>query len=82
MKNTTNKAPGKIVTVKEKKIDKRAAEIEKWNDEIKGLENDVTKAGVEAKAKLKHKDDISNLRQKRDETKARLTEIESESSRD
>ncbi|GAK56189.1 hypothetical protein U27_03151 [Candidatus Vecturithrix granuli] len=72
MKNTEDK----IASAKEQYVEKRQAEIDKWNTELEDLEAKITAAGADAKAKLEHEEHISALRQKRDEAKAKLAEIQ------
>ena len=61
---------------KDKYVEKRKAEIDKWNDELSDLDAKIEAAGADAKAKLEHKEHVAVLRQKRDEARAKLKEIE------
>lgn len=61
---------------KDKYVEKRKAEINKWNDELSDLDARIEAAGADAKAKLEHKEHVAVLRQKRDEARAKLKEIE------
>ncbi|MDY0094157.1 MAG: hypothetical protein RBT80_15795 [Candidatus Vecturithrix sp.] len=64
------------MSTKEQYVEKRQAEIDKWNAELEDLEAKIKTAGADAKAKLEHEEHISALRQKRDEAKAKLAEIQ------
>jgi predicted nucleic acid-binding Zn-ribbon protein len=64
------------MSAKEQYVEKRQAEIDKWNAELEDLEAKITAAGADAKAKLEHEEHINALRQKRDEAKAKLAEIQ------
>ena len=64
------------MSTKDQYVEKGQAEIDKWNAEIENLEAKITAAGVDAKAKLAHQEHIAALRQKRDEAKAKLAEIQ------
>ena len=75
MKKAKDKVEGNTASEKDKYVEKREAEIEKWNADLEDLEAKITAAGADAKAKLEHKEHINALRQKRDEAKAKLAEI-------
>jgi predicted nucleic acid-binding Zn-ribbon protein len=77
MKIGINNVTGDIMNSKEKYVEKRVAEIDKWTDELQGLEAKITAAGKDVKAKLEHKDHVQSLRQKCDDAKKKLSEIES-----
>ena len=66
-----------IESPKGKYIEKQEAEIDKWNDELQNLEAKVKAAKVDAKAKLEHDHHLSDLRQKCDDAKKKLSEIQS-----
>ena len=70
------KAEGNIASTKDKYVEKREAEIDKWNTELEELDAKITAAELDAKAKLEHTEHINALRQKRDEAKVRLAEIQ------
>ena len=76
MNSSEDKAENKINSAKGKYVEKQKAEIDKWNDDIEDLNARITSAGADNEAKLKHKANITALRQKRDEARAKLTEIE------
>jgi len=64
------------MSTKDQYVEKRQAEIDKWNTEIENLEAKITEFGADAKAKLEHEEHMVALRQKRDEAKAKLAEIQ------
>ena len=66
-----------IASAKDKYVEKRQAEIDKWNTELEELDGKIAAASVDAKARLAHEEHIRGLRQKRDEAKAKLSEIQS-----
>ena len=70
-----DKIEGKIANTKDKYVEKREAEIDKWNTELEDLDDKIMVTAQDAKAKLEHKEHINALRQKRDEAKVRLAEI-------
>jgi uncharacterized protein YhaN len=76
MKSSENSAENKIDYEKQKYVEKRKAQIDKWNDEIEDLNAKIAMADADAEAKLEHKAHVATLRQKRDEARAKLTEIE------
>jgi multidrug resistance efflux pump len=76
MKSTEDKTGTKIGSAKNEYVEKRKAQIYKWNEEIEDLNARITAANANAEAKLAHKEHIATLRQKRDEARAKLTEIE------
>ena len=76
MKSAEVMTGDKILSEKEKYIEKRAAEIDKWHDEIEDLDTKIMVADADAKAKLEHKEHLMSLRLKRDEARTRLAEIE------
>jgi len=61
---------------KDQYVERHQAEIESLNAELKDLEAKITEAGADAKAKLEHEEHMGVLRQKRDEAKAKLAEIQ------
>ena len=61
------------MSTKDQYVEKGQAEIDKWNTEIENLEAKIT---ADAKTKLEHEEHIAALRQKRDEAKAKLAEIQ------
>ena len=69
------KVEGNIANAKDKYVEKREAEIDKWNAELEDLDAKIAVADADAKAKLEHKAHINALRQKRDEARVRLAEI-------
>jgi chromosome segregation ATPase len=76
LKSAKDKVEDKLASAKDKYVEKRKAEIDKWNVELENLEAKITAAGVDAKAKLAHEEHIHALRQKRDEARAKLAEIQ------
>ena len=76
MTRSEDQAENKIKSEKDKYIEKQEAEIDKWNDEIEDLNARITAADADNEAKLEHKANIDALRQKRDEARSKLTEIE------
>jgi predicted nucleic acid-binding Zn-ribbon protein len=62
---------------KGKYIEKQEAEINKWKDTLKDLEDKITLAEIDAKAKLEHSDHLQDLRQKCEDAKTKLSEIKS-----
>ncbi len=76
MKSLENKGEHKIDDQKDKYVEKRKAQIDKWNDDIEDLNTKITLAEADAEAKLGHKVHVATLRQQRDEARAKLTEIE------
>lgn len=76
MESSKDNAGNKIDNEKQKYVEKRKAQIEKWNDEIEDLDAKITVANADAKAKIEHKAHVAALRQQRDEARAKLTEIE------
>ena len=76
MNSSEDKAENKINSVKEKYVEKQKAEIDKWNHDIEDLNARITDAEADNEAKLEHKANIDALRQKRDEARGKLTEIE------
>ena len=64
------------MSTKDQYVEKHQAEIEKLNAELKDLEVKITEAGADVKAKLEHEEHMTALRQKRDEAKAKLAEIQ------
>jgi chromosome segregation ATPase len=64
------------MSTKDQYVEKRQAEIDKWNAEIENLEAKITEVDADAKAKLEHEEHMAALRQKRDEAKAKLAEIQ------
>jgi len=77
MNKAKDKVEGNIASAKKDKyVEKREAEIDKWNAELEDLDAKITAADADAKAKLEHKKHIDALRQKRDEAKAKLAEIQ------
>ena len=76
LKSAKDNVEGKITSAKDKYVEKRKAEIDKWNAELESLEAKITAAGADAKAKLEHEEHIKALRQKRDEAKSKLAEIQ------
>ena len=71
-----DKVEDKIASTKDQYVEKHQAEIDKWNAEIENLEAKITAAGADAEAKLEHEEHMNALRQKRDEAKAKLVEIQ------
>ncbi len=69
-------AEEKIVSEKDKYVEKRKAQIDRWNVELDDLENKITAASADAKAKIEHKAHIAALRLRRDEARDKLAEIE------
>jgi septal ring factor EnvC (AmiA/AmiB activator) len=67
---------GITMSTKDQYVEKRQAEIDKWNAELEKLEAKIREAGADAKAKLEHEEQMNALRQKRDEVRARLAEIQ------
>jgi predicted nucleic acid-binding Zn-ribbon protein len=63
------------MSTKDQYVEQRQAEMDKWNAEIEALEAKIKTAAGDAKAKLAHEEQINALRQKRDEAKAKLSEI-------
>ena len=61
------------MSTKDQYVEKGQAEIDKWNAEIENLETKIT---ADAKTKLEHEEHMNALRQKRDEAKAKLAEIQ------
>ena len=61
------------MSTKDQYVEKGQAEIDKWNAEIENLEAKIT---ADAKTKLEHEEHMNALRQKRDEAKAKLAEIQ------
>ena len=76
MEKAKDKVEGNIANAKDKYIEKREAEIDKWNAELENLDTKIAAGDADAKAKLEHKAHIDALRQKRDEAKAKLAEIQ------
>ena len=76
MKKAKDKAESNIASTKDKYVHKREAEIDKWNAVLEDLEAKIKAAGGDAKAKLAHEEHIRALRQKSDEAKVRLAEIQ------
>jgi chromosome segregation ATPase len=64
------------MSTKDQYVEKRQAEIDEWNTEIENLEAKITEVGADAKAKLEHEEHMTALRQKRDEAKAKLAELQ------
>ena len=64
------------MSTKDQYVEKRQAEIDKWNAEIENLEAKIKEVSADAEAKLEHEEQINALRQHRDEAKARLAEIQ------
>ena len=64
------------MSTKDQYVEKRQAEIDKWNAEIENLETKITAAGADAKAKLAHEEHMNALRQQRDQARAKLAEIQ------
>jgi predicted nucleic acid-binding Zn-ribbon protein len=62
---------------KGKYIEKQEAEIKKWKDNLKELQDKITLATVDAKAKVEHSDHLQDLRKKCDDAKKKLSEIKS-----
>ena len=54
MKEAKDKTEGKITSEKDKYVEKREAEINKWNTELEDLDAKITSATVDAKVKLEH----------------------------
>jgi len=76
MNKAKDKVEGNIASAKKDKyVEKREAEIDKWNAELEDLDAKILVGELDAKAKLEHKEHINALRKKRDEAKARLAEI-------
>ena len=65
-----------MMSTKDQFVEKHQAEIEKLNTELEDLQAKITEAGADAKAKLEHEEHMAALRQKRDEAKAKLAEIQ------
>jgi hypothetical protein len=61
------------MSTKDQYVEKGQAEIDKWNAEIENLGVKIT---ADAEAKLEHEEHMNALRQKRDEAKTRLAEIQ------
>ncbi len=66
-----------IESSKGKYIEHRTAEIFKWNAELKDLEAQIKAAKIDATAKLEHDHHVLDLRQKCDDAKKKLSEIQS-----
>jgi hypothetical protein len=64
------------MSTKEQYVEKHQAEIDKWNAEIEKLEAQITEISAEADAKSSHAEQMTVLRQHRDEAKAKLAEIQ------
>ncbi|MFH1821916.1 MAG: hypothetical protein ABH852_05720 [Methanobacteriota archaeon] len=67
---------GNIASTKDKYVEKREAEIGKWNADLEDLEAKIKAAGVDAEATRAHEEHINALRQQREEAKAKLAEIQ------
>jgi predicted nucleic acid-binding Zn-ribbon protein len=65
-----------MMSTKDQFVEKYQAEIEKLNAEIDDLQATIMEADADAKAKLEHEEHMAALRQKRDEAKAKLAEIQ------
>lgn len=65
------------MSTKEHYVEKRQAEIDKWNAEIEGLEAKIKEVSDDAQAQSSHEEQMKALRQHRDEAKAKLAEIQS-----
>ena len=76
MNSSYDKTETKINSAKDKYVEKQKAEIDKWNDDIEDLNARITAADADNESKLEHKAHVDALRQKRDEARAKLTEIE------
>lgn len=77
MKKGIEKVTSDIESSREKYIEKRETEIDKWNVELEKLEAKIMAAGIDAKAKLEHKDHVQFIRHKCDDAKKKLSEIQS-----
>jgi chromosome segregation ATPase len=64
------------MSTKEQYVEKRQAEIDKWNTEIENLEAKIKEVSADAEAKLEHEEHIKALHQQRDEAKAKLAELQ------
>jgi predicted nucleic acid-binding Zn-ribbon protein len=76
MKSSEDNVENRIDNEKHKYVEKRKAQIDKWNDEIEDLNARITVADADAEAKIEHKAHVAALRQQRDDARAKLTEIE------
>ena len=63
-------------SAKNEYVEKRKAQIDKLNAEIENLAAKTIKTDADAEAKGEHKEHVASLRLKRDEARAKLTEIE------
>lgn len=64
-----------IADEKERYVKTRKNQIDLWNAEIEGLSVKI----ADAKAKIKYEEHIATLRQKRDDAKVKLAEIQAAS---
>lgn len=69
-------AENQTTSAKDKYVEKRKTQIDKLNTVIEDLAAKITKTDTDAEAKRKHKEHVASHRRKRDEARARLTEIE------
>ena len=76
MNSSDYKSENKINSAKDKYVEKQKTEIDKWNDEIEDLNARITAADANNEATLELKANITALRQKLDEARAKLMEIE------
>jgi predicted nucleic acid-binding Zn-ribbon protein len=76
MKSTVDQAEEKMVSEKDKYVEKRREQIDKLNTELEDLETRISTADLESKAKLEHEKIIVDLRQKRNEARDKLAEIQ------
>lgn len=64
------------MSTKDQYVEKHQVEIEKLNAELDDLQAKITEAGADANTKLEHEEHMAALREKRDEAKAKLAEIQ------
>ena len=76
MNSSEDKSENKLNSAKDKYVEKQKAEIDKWNDEIEDLNARITAVDANNEATPELKANITALRQKLDEARAKLMEIE------
>jgi uncharacterized coiled-coil DUF342 family protein len=72
MENSENQA----TSAKDEYVGKRKAQIDKLNAEIEDLAAKAAQTDADSQARREHKEHVASLRQKRDEARDKLTEIE------
>ncbi len=76
LKRAKDKVADNIASEKDRYVAKFQAEIDALNVEIGNLDSKITAVGIDANAKLAHEEQMNALRQKRDDARARLAEIQ------